>query len=553
MPTLVNKQTYLESGQQVETKQFSGVSYIDALLNMGGDGGSGAPIKWASDPYLTQEGSDDSKTTISYSFPSGDSSSAAYSYPDDAGEISPIAFNSKQREDIRAALDEIEKYINVKFVEVIEGEESVGTIRFAMKEITDEEGNYREGIAATADPVSTAPRGGDIWFNKWFATADFSNGLVAMFVGSEGARSQTGIGDVTIMYHEIFHALGLEHPNDNPDKPFPAEKNFREYTVMAGEFSVDGASTHIIDGKEYAIASTPMAYDVAALQYLYGANSKHNSGDTVYTFDPNTPEIKLIWDGGGTDTLNLSNFSVSCTINLNDGSYSTLPFNGWSLKNNISIAFGAVIENVITGSGADVIIGNSSNNVITGGSGGDTIDGGAGIDQAVYTENFTDVSLVKSGNVWNITSGTDKDTLSNIERLKFNDKHIALDLDGNAGKTIKLLGLLLGKDQATNKTYLGIGLKLLDDGMTYEELMQVALDVVLGANPSSSSVVDLLWTNIVGPPTPADDLGQYSALIDNGTYTAAELAVVAADHSLNTTNIDLIGLSALGIEYIPYG
>ncbi len=553
MPTLVNKQTYLESGQQVETKQFSGVSYIDALLNMGGDGGSGAPIKWASDPYLTQEGSDDSKTTISYSFPSGDSSSAAYSYPDDAGEISPIAFNSKQREDIRAALDEIEKYINVKFVEVIEGEESVGTIRFAMKEITDEEGHYREGIAATADPVSTAPRGGDIFFNKWFATADFSNGLVAMFVGSEGARSQTGIGDVTIMYHEIFHALGMEHPNDNPDKPFPAEKNFREYTVMAGEFSVDGASTHIIDGKEYAIASTPMAYDVAALQYLYGANSKHNSGDTVYTFDPNTPEIKLIWDGGGTDTLNLSNFSVSSTINLNDGSYSTLPFNGWSLKNNISIAFGAVIENVITGSGADVIIGNSSNNVITGGSGGDTIDGGAGIDQAVYTENFTDVSLVKSGNVWNITSGTDIDTLSNIERLKFNDKHIALDLDGNAGKTIKLLGLLLGKDQATNKTYLGIGLKLLDDGMTYEELMQVALDVVLGANPSSSSVVDLLWTNIVGPPTPADDLGQYSALIDNGTYTAAELAVVAADHSLNTTNIDLIGLSALGIEYIPYG
>ena len=553
MPTLVNKQTYLESGQQVETKQFSGVSYIDALLNMGGDGGSGAPIKWASDPYLTQEGSDDSKTTISYSFPSGDSSSAAYSYPDDAGEISPIAFNSKQREDIRAALDEIEKYINVKFVEVIEGEESVGTIRFAMKEITDEEGNYREGIAATADPVSTAPRGGDIFFNKWFATADFSNGLVAMFVGSEGARSQTGIGDVTIMYHEIFHALGMEHPNDNPDKPFPAEKNFREYTVMAGEFSVDGASTHIIDGKEYAIASTPMAYDVAALQYLYGANSKHNSGDTVYTFDPNTPEIKLIWDGGGTDTLNLSNFSVSSTINLNDGSYSTLPFNGWSLKNNISIAFGAVIENVITGSGADVIIGNSSNNVITGGSGGDTIDGGAGIDQAVYTENFTDVSLVKSGNVWNITSGTDIDTLSNIERLKFNDKHIALDLDGNAGKTIKLLGLLLGKDQATNKTYLGIGLKLLDDGMTYEELMQVALDVVLGANPSSSSVVNLFYSSLVGSAAPADILSEYSELIDNGSLSAAQLGIAAADHSLNVANIDLIGLSQTGVEYIPYG
>ena len=132
------------------------------------------------------------------------------------------------------------------------------------------------------------------------------------------------------------------------------------------------------------------------------------------------------------------------------------------------------------------------------------------------------------------------------ELLEFNDKHIALDLDGNAGKTIKLLGALLGKEEATNKTYVGAGLKLLDDGMTYGQLMQVALDVVLGANPSSLSVVDLIWTNIVGPPTAADNLPQYSALIDNGTYTAA-------DHSLNTTNVDLVGLSQTGVEYLEYG
>ena len=552
MPTIVNKQTYLESGQQFETKQFSGVSYIDALLNRGGDGSSsGSPIKWVSDPYLTDEESDNSITTISYSFPRADGSSAPYGYPDDVGEITPIAFNIKQQEDIRAALGEIEKYINVKFVEVIEDKESVGTIRFAMNTITDEAGNYREGIAATADPVGTVPRSGDVWFNKWFVKANFSSGLVPMWVGgAETPGSQTGVGDVTILYHEIFHSLGIEHPNDNPDKPFPAEKNFREYSVMAGEFSVDGASSYYVDGKDYAIASTPMAYDIAALQHLYGANLKHNSGDTVYTFDPNTPEIKLIWDGAGTDTLNFTNFLESITINLNGGSYSTVPFNGWSLKNNISIAFDAVIENVIAGSGADVIVGNFSNNVITGGLGGDTIDGDAGIDQAVYTENFIDVSLVNSGTFWNIASGTDKDTLRNIERLKFNDKHIALDLDGNAGKTIKLLGLLLGKDQATNKTNVGVGLKILDNGMPYEQLMQAALDVVLGANASSLSVVEMIWENLIGPPTPADNISQYSALIDNGTYTAAGLAIVAANHSLNTTAIDLVGLASTGVEYI---
>ena len=546
MPSKINKQTYSESGQEIELKNLSGIIYIDSLLNKR----EGAPIKWMSDSFLSEGVMDQSKTVISYSFPTGSNSLAGYAYQDDVGEISPIPFSSKQQEDTRAAFKEIEKYINVAFVEVIETEEKVGTIRLAINTITDEQGNFIPGVVATAEPPFSDPRGGDIWFNKSYANSDFSTGLVAIAENSQSIGSQTPIGDLTVMYHEIFHALGVEHPNDNPDIPFPEDKNSREYTVMAGEFSVELASIKIIDEKSYAIPSTPMAYDVAALQYLYGPNTKFNSGNTTYTFDPNIPEIKLIWDGGGTDTLNFSNFSESSTINLTDGSYSTIPFNGWFLKNNFSIAFGAVIENVITGSGADVIIGNSSNNVITGGLGGDTIDGDAGIDQAVYTENFTDVSLVKSGTVWNIASGTDKDTLSNIERLKFNDKHIALDLDGNAGKTIKLLGLLLGKDQATNKTYVGAGLKLLDDGMTYEQLMQTALDVVLGPNASSLSVVEMIWGNLIGPPTPADNISQYSALIDNGTYTSAGLAIVAADHSLNTTAIDLVGLASTGVEYM---
>ena len=48
-------------------------------------------------------------------------------------------------------------------------------------------------------------------------------------------------------------------------------------------------------------------------------------------------------------------------------------------------------------------------------------------------------------------------------------------------------------------------------------------------------------------------LSDYSTLIDNGTYTAVGLNVLAADHSLNTTNIDLIGLSQTGLEYTLYG
>ena len=54
-----------------------------------------------------------------------------------------------------------------------------------------------------------------------------------------------------------------------------------------------------IDGVDYIVSSTPMVYDIAAIQYLYGANMNHNSGDTTYSFDPDTPFIEAIWDAGG--------------------------------------------------------------------------------------------------------------------------------------------------------------------------------------------------------------------------------------------------------------
>ena len=220
----------------------------------------------------------------------------------------------------------------------------------------------------------------------------------------------------------------------------------------------------------------------------------------------------------------------------------------------IIYTYDAAVPNIYAKAGNDIVMRLLENLEIS----QTTMDGGSGIDTVIYDSPASGFSFTAEGQVFSISSLTqgdlsEADELISFERLKFTDTNIAIDLDGNAGKTAKLLGAVLGAEGVSNKAYVGAGLYLLDDGMTYEEMMQVALEVVLGANPSSSSVVDLLWTNIIGPPTPADNLPQYSALIDNGTYTAAGLAVAAADHSLNTTNIDLIGLSTLGIEYIPYG
>jgi len=362
---------------------------------------------------------------------------------------------------------------------------------------------------------------------------DITDGIRLPLAGS-------GTHDLNLFLHETLHAFGLKHPGYGYLPIISEAETSLTFTVMEKSYALDEIKIGILD--------------IAALQYLYGVNKNTRAGDDVYTISE--VATNFIWDGNGTDTIDASILSKEATIYLSPGYHGFVGSSANSLittAGQVTVNFGTKIENLIGSIFSDKLYGNDLNNVITGGSGGDIIDGDSGIDQAVYTENFTDVSLVKSGDVWNITSGTDKDTLSNIERLKFSDKHLALDLNDHAGQTVKLLGLLLGKDQATNKIYVGAGLKLLDDGMTYEQLMSAVLDVVLGVNASSLSVVELIWNNLVGPPTPADNISQYSALIDNGTYTSAGLAMIAADHSLNTISIDLVGLAQTGVEYIPYG
>jgi hypothetical protein len=140
--------------------------------------------------------------------------------------------------------------------------------------------------------------------------------------------------------------------------------------------------------------STPMLYDIAAIQYLYGKNTATRAGNDSYTFDPDEPFFMCIWDGGGTDTITVSNFSAGCTINLTDGKFSSItilpdPYPGgtdpnasaiYNGSNNLSIAFGCTIENATGGSGSDRLTGNSVKNTLAGNNGNDTLEGGAGND-----------------------------------------------------------------------------------------------------------------------------------------------------------------------------
>ena len=206
---------------------------------------------------------------------------------------------------------------------------------------------------------------------------------------------------------------------------------------------------------------------------------------------------------------------------------------------------------------SDVISGSVGKDVFAGFEGSDTLIGKENIDTAIYPYNSAQYDIKKNmDGIWLIrqidSSSNDTDTLIHIERIKFSDTSLALDSDGNAGTTAKIIGAVFGKEWVLNKNYVGIGIDLLDDGMSYEALMQLAITAALGVNVADhTAVVDLLYENVFDFKPSIVDETHFVGLLDSGTYTVASIGIMAADSALNQANIDFVGLSQTGLEFLP--
>jgi serralysin len=189
--------------------------------------------------------------------------------------------------------------------------------------------------------------------------------------------------------HEIGHALGLAHPSES--------YQFNASGVYSGAYAEDSTRYSIMsyvypsgtDGFYRAPNSTPMVDDIRAVQRAYGANMTTRAGNTVYGFGSNAGTIYsnadyrsfAIWDAGGNDTIDLSGYTRNQQIDLREGAISYTGGGQYEQqRQEISIAYGAVIENATGGAGADLITGNDGSNRLEGRAGADTLLGGSGAD-----------------------------------------------------------------------------------------------------------------------------------------------------------------------------
>ncbi|MCJ2045944.1 DUF4214 domain-containing protein [Methylobacterium sp. J-078] len=435
--------------------------------------------------------------------------------------------------------------------------------------------------------------------------------------------------------HETGHGLGLKHPHDpgsgafNPDF-FPGitaddtsavrqrslgtlELNHMFGSVMSylhgysfdEQGHIDVVATRqrpVADDYflDHGFAATPMAYDIAAIQDMYGANTNYANGDNVYVlpdsndphpfvrgepnevgvpesiiYQPDTAFWACLWDTGGTDEMRYEGARdaildlTAATLDYSVTGYGVLSYAAF-IGGGYTIANGVVIENATGGSGndsitgnaaANVLVGNAGNDTLTGHGGNDTIDGGAGFDTAVFTTRFADTLLLQGGTTTIFSGAEGVDTLTGIEQFRFTDVNIGFQpdlygsvqtgIDSNGVKVAALFDGLLGRSvDSTGLIDFTEGLK---NGGTVAQVADVILHSAeytarfgdVNAESNTSFVTEIYQTALGRAPDQGGLDAHVAAL--NAGYSRAE---IAANIALSPENFAGLSVDEDGI-FVP--
>ena len=212
---------------------------------------------------------------------------------------------------------------------------------------------------------------------------------------------------------------------------------------------------------------------------------------------------------------------------------------------------------IATGEGDDIIKATKGNNIIVAGAGNDDIDGGDGLDSVVVksTRQETNITFDKLSKKWTVTSDSDGvDSLSNVERIVFDDQAVALDIDGNAGQAYRLYKAAFDRDPMQGDTTgLGFWINASDNGVG---LVDISNDFITssefkslyGEAPSNAEFLTALYNNVLDRSPDGDGYEWWLTQMEsNPDLSWAQLLTDFSESNENYQNVE--SLVEKGIVY----
>lgn len=175
------------------------------------------------------------------------------------------------------------------------------------------------------------------------------------------------------------------------------------FTVTAGAtvaFDIDGAS----------FDSTLRILSSSGVQL-----AENDDGSVSDGFNDTDSAISYTFDTAGTYYLQVAAWATNTGSTFTTGPVAA----GQTYTLNVSIPNHAYVEAVTTGS---ILNGGDGDDTLYGGAGNDTLDGGSGVDTAVYVGILSQYTISTSNGVTTVGGLAGIDTLTNVERIQFDDQ-----------------------------------------------------------------------------------------------------------------------------------
>jgi len=306
--------------------------------------------------------------------------------------------------------------------------------------------------------------------------------------------------------------------------------------------TVHAVTVSTLDTTPPAIPTLAITTGTASNRPLFSGTTE--AGAKVDVYDSTT---KL-----GTATANTSGAWSYTPDVLANGSHSISAKASDAAGNTSAASAGKTVTiastlNLSGATGADTLTATAGNNYI---------DGGAGLDTVAYSANRANFKVLTTDAGFTVTDqvgngGTD--LLLNVERVKFGDLTVGLDIDGTGGQAYRIYQAAF--DRAPDLAGLGYWISQMDNGVSQRDaaasfVASKEFTELYGSNPTNLDYITKLYQNVLHRAPEQDGLDYWVGNMNKGLLNKGEVLAYFSEGNENKALVTPI--IANGFDYTPW-